>query len=324
LPPPTLTIAAGRQHTAESILRAWWQGKSAHTIASYRHDLENFAMFFSRALGMTPPMRIEPALTRLFKQSASSAHEIALAFRDHLASVQMAPSTINRHLATLRSVTKLGRMLGLMTWHLEVPGVKSERRRDVRGPTLDEVRRVLATTAGDTEAATRDAAIILTFFCLGLRVSELCALTWGETDLDRGTTWITGKGRREKELVPIPPVLATAWRRYLTHRGTRPGPLFQTLGAARGPAANGGLETRSVLRIVRTLGQRAGLHLWCHGLRHTSITQAAVLGQRAGLGLDKIRAHSRHRSIATLLLYVDEHDRRETQVQLATLVSEAL
>jgi hypothetical protein len=38
---------------------------------------------------------------------------------------------------------------------------------------------------------------------------------------------------------------------------------------------------------------------------HTSITQSAELGQKAGLGLDR-----RHRSIATMLLYVDEHDRR--------------
>jgi len=53
-------------------------------------------------------------------------------------------------------------------------------------------------------------------------------------------------------------------------------------------------------------------------LRHTSITQAAELGQKAGLGLDKIRAHSRHSSIATLMLYVDEHDRQRTQQTLAT------
>ena len=52
--------------------------------------------------------------------------------------------------------------------------------------------------------------------------------------------------------------------------------------------------------ISRTLGQQVGLHVWCHSLRHTSITQAVELGQRAGLGLDKIRAHSRHRTIATV------------------------
>jgi hypothetical protein len=29
--PALLTIAAGRQHTAETILRAWFEGKSDHT-----------------------------------------------------------------------------------------------------------------------------------------------------------------------------------------------------------------------------------------------------------------------------------------------------
>jgi integrase len=79
-----------------------------------------------------------------------------------------------------------------------------------------------------------------------------------------------------------------------------------------------------VLRIVRELGQKVGLHIWCHSLRHGSITQVAELGQRAGLGLDKIRAHSRHGSIATLVLYVDEHGRQRTQTTLADLVASTL
>jgi hypothetical protein len=77
-------------------------------------------------------------------------------------------------------------------------------------------------------------------------------------------------------------------------RGAAAGPLFQTRGQ-RGKNRNGALETRSVFRIVRELGQKVGLHVWCTSLRHTSITQAAELGQRTGLGLDKIGAHSRHR-----------------------------
>jgi integrase len=121
----------------------------------------------------------------------------------------------------------------------------------------------------------------------------------------------------------LPAAVVAAIRAYLTYRGRVPGPLFQTRGQ-RGKNRNGALETRSVLRIVRELGQRVGLHVWCHSLRHTSITQAAELGQKAGLGLDKIRAHSRHRSIATLMLYVDEHDRQRTQTTLADLVAGSL
>lgn len=186
--PAPLTIAAGRQHTAETILRAWFEGKADHTIRSYRHDLEDFALYFSRALGMSPPMDVTTALGRLFRQSSPSAHEIVLGFRHYLGSAHLAASSINRHIATLRSVTKLGRMLGMMTWHIEVSGVKPEKRRETAGPTVADVRRMLDATRGDTEAETRAYAIIVTFYCLGLRVSELCGLTLQETDLDRRRT----------------------------------------------------------------------------------------------------------------------------------------
>jgi len=78
-------------------------------------------------------------------------------------------------------------------------------------------------------------------------------------------------------------------------------------------------------RLFRTrrAGQRVGLHIRCHSLRHTSITQAAELGQRAGLG-HKIRAFSRHRTIATFMIYVDEHDRVQTQETLGDLVASTL
>src|SRR4051794_10369557 len=95
-------------------------------------------------------------------------------------------------------------MLGMMTWYLEVPGVKAEKRRVTAGPTIADVRRMLDASRGDSEAETRHYAIVMAFFCLGLRVSELCGLTLQETDLARGTVWIKGKGRREKELVPLP------------------------------------------------------------------------------------------------------------------------
>src|SRR5581483_7177852 len=119
-------------------------------------------------------MSVADALTNLFHQSSPSAHEITLGFREHLRSAHMSAAAINRHLATLRSLTKLGRMLGMMAWYLEVPGVKAEKRRDTRGPTVADVRRLLEATSGDTEAETRDYAIVLVFYCLGLRVSELC------------------------------------------------------------------------------------------------------------------------------------------------------
>jgi integrase len=320
--PAPLTLAGNRAHTAETILRAWFEDKSDHTRRNYQHDLEDFALYFSRALGLSPIMKIHEALTRLFQQSSPSANEIALSFRTYLASANLAPASINRHISVLRSVTKLGRMLGMITWSIEIAGVKPEPRRQTMGPTVAEIQRMLDATSGDTERGTRDYAIVLTLYSLALRVSELCGMTLQETNFEQGNTWIKGKGRRNKELVPLPAPTLAAIERYLRWRGSVAGPLFRTVRDH--PHTDGGLETRSVLRIVRVLGQRVGLHVWPHGLRHTSITQAAELGQRTGLGLDKIRAHSRHRTIATLMTYIDEHDKARTQRSLADLVARTI
>jgi len=321
--PAPLTVAAGRHHTAETILRAWTEGKTENTLRSYEHDLEDFAQYFSRALAIAPPMQPTDALDKFFRQSSPSAHEIVLGFRHYLSAANLSAQTINRHMACLRSLSRLARMLGLITWMLEVPNVKGEKRRQTMGPTVDEVRQLLEATSADTEAETRDFAIITMFFCMGLRVSELCGVNVHETDLDRAQTWIKGKGRRERELVPMPAAVVDAVRRYLKYRGTIRGPLFITRGN-RGKHLDGRLETRSVLRIVRTVGERIGLHVWCHGLRHSSITTALDLASKHGMGLEKVKAHSRHRAIGTLLTYHDEHDRTGTQRRLSDLVASTL
>jgi integrase/recombinase XerC len=94
------------------------------------------------------------ALSRLFRESSPGAHEIVLGFRHYLLSASMAPASVNRHIAALRSVSQLARMLGLTSWFIEAPGVKAEKRRDTRGPTLADVRRMLEATDGDTETET--------------------------------------------------------------------------------------------------------------------------------------------------------------------------
>jgi integrase len=284
--------------------------------------LEDFALFLSRSLGITPKLTVADALTFLFKQSSPSAHEITIAFRQHLITAGLAPSGVNRHLATLRSLTKLGRMLGMMSWYIELSGIKAERRRQVVGPTVEEIRRILAATSHDTEADTRAYAIVMVLFTMGLRVSELCGLNLEETNLDRGQTWVLGKGRRE--LVPIPAPTVEAIRQYLKHRiGPARGPLFLTRGS-RGRNRDDRLETRSVLRIVRELGERVGLHLWCHSLRHSGITVAVEQSTALGLSLDKVRAYSRHRGINTLLTYIDDRDRDRNQRSLADVVAGTL
>lgn len=331
---PSLLPAAARRHSTQTIMDAWRAGKSPHTMRSYGQDLATFARFLSG--GLDTPLSTEGALEQLFALDSASAHAVVLGFRASLLDANLAPASINRALATLRSISKLARMLGMVVggWYLEVPGVKAERRRDTRGPAVDDIKRMLVATDGDTETEARDAAIVVTLFCLGLRVSELCGLRIEETDLARATTWIRGKGRRERELVPLPLAVVEALRRYLRHRGGGgQGPLFASrprvrrqpslFDAPTGTPARR-LHPRSVLRIVDELGRRVGVRVWCHALRHTAITEAIVRGQQSGLGLDQIRAFSRHRTLATMLVYRDEHDRAGVQRQLVDVVAGTL
>jgi hypothetical protein len=48
------------------------------------------------------------------------------------------------------------------------------------------------------------------------------------------------------------------------------------------------------------------------------------VGQKAGLGLDQIRHFSRHRSLAPMLIYRDEHDKAAAQRTLADVVAQTL
>lgn len=323
--PTELASAFGRRHTASSILDAWRAGKSPNTLRSYQHDLEAFTAYLGTAIGV--PLTVDAALERLFREESANAHALVLSFRASMLDANLAPASINRALATLRSVSKLARILGVVTggWYLEVPGVKAERRRDTRGPSVDDIRKMLAATAGDTETESRDAAIVVTLFCLGLRVSELCGLRLEETDLARGTTWIRGKGRREREMVPLPPLVVDALRRYLCHRGAAgQGPVFASRSRRRAKDGSVRLNSRSVLRIVDGLGRRVGVRVWCHALRHTAITEAIIRGQQAGIGLDQIRVFSRHRSLETMLVYRDARERTAVQRQLANVVADTL
>lgn len=166
---------------------------------------------------------------------------------------------------------------------------------------------------------------MVTLFCLGLRVSELCGLRLEETDLTRATTWIRGKRRRERELVPLPTAVLDVLRRYLRHRGVvGQGPLFASRSRRSAKDGSARLNSRSVLRIVDGLGRRVGVRIWCHALRHTAITEAIIRGQQAGVGLDQIRAFSRHRSLQTMLVYRDAREQAAVQRQLADVVAATL
>jgi integrase/recombinase XerC len=296
---------------ADVLIARWQEGRSPHTARAYGRDLAHFAHWAEAAAP-------GEAITRLLTGSMGEANERVHAYRGAMLDAGLAPATVNRRLSALRSIVQLGRTFGLISWSLEIDGVKSKAYRDTKGPGVDgvtAVKRQAAKHASPAKAA-RDVAIIRVLFDLALRRGEVAGLDLDHFDARAGRLSVLGKGRREREWRTLPPRTRAALRAWLKQRGKKPGPLFINFHHA-----NTGLDRlqgNGIYHIVRSLADKAEITARPHGVRHTSITT----------GLDrtrdprKVRQHARHASMDTTMLYDDA--RADFAGEVARVVSEAL
>jgi integrase/recombinase XerC len=271
--------------------------------------LEDFARFAGVASG-------EQAATLLLCAGSGATNERALSYRADLQGRGLSPATVNRRLAALRSLVKLARTLGLVNWTLEVPGLRAEPYRDTAGPGKEGIRKLLTQLAGRQDArALRDVAILRLAYDLGLRRKEIVSIDVQDIDRPAGTVAFLGKGRTQKAKVTLPGPTGEALTAWLGARGSHPGPLFVRLDRAK--KGHGRLDGSSVYRIIRALGERAGIRARPHGLRHTAITELLEL---TGGNVRQVREFSRHASVQTVLKYDD--NRQDRAGQLAARLAE--
>ncbi len=87
---------------------------------------------------------------------------------------ELAANTINPRLTALRSLVKLGRTLGVVSWTIEVQSVKADPYRDTRGPGRAGFRDMLDSLAKRKDRKSmRDRALLRCLFDLGLRRAEV-------------------------------------------------------------------------------------------------------------------------------------------------------
>jgi integrase/recombinase XerC len=310
------------------LLVAFFDGRGPHTRDAYQRDLNAFCAFLrcqslshdGNPIGSTGLDVRVAALRWFFDQTPGHANELVLRYKNHVLAQHKATGTAARHIAVIRSLVKFARMIGLVTWVIEVQAPRVEKSRDTRGPSLETIQAMLACAASQpAPAGPRDVALLRLAFDLALRIGELARLDVADVELKTGGLWIFGKGRRAKELVTMPQTSRDAVRAWLQVRGGKPGPLLLSLSAAN---RHGRLTTRGVYRIIRDLGAAAGVQVRPHGIRHTAITQAIDLAAKKGLSIDVVRHFSRHRTLATLMVYRDEIENRQRDI--AAWVSEQL
>jgi len=272
---------------AAEIIEGFLAERSARTRRAYGTDLEDFGSYLGAE------SRVE-ALQELLRSGLGGAFQVVTRYKTHLRERGLSSATVNRRLASLRSLVKFCRAAGLVTWRLEVQDVKSERRRDSAGPSRDVIQAALnSCRQRDDAKGVRDAAIIRLLFDLVLRRGEVANLDVADVSLDAGVVYVVGKGKRERESRTLPEPTAEALRGWLAVRGDSPGPLFTNCDPAR--KGDGRLTPWAIWHICKRLGFRP------HGLRHSGITAALD----AGADLRAVQRFSRHADLKTVMVYDD-------------------
>jgi integrase/recombinase XerC len=233
-------------------------------------------------------------------------------YRAHLLERGLKVATVNRRLAALKSLVKLARLVGLCSFSLEVESLPSEPYRDTRGPGKDGFLQMLELLEGcQEEKARRDRAMLRLMYDLALRRGEVVSLDVEHVQLKEKVLWVSGKGRRgERQKLTLAPKTRDALAAWLMVRGEEPGPLFVNLD---NPTHKTRLSGTGLYLVVRELGQKVGLKVRPHGLRHAAITEALEL---TGGNVRVVQKFSRHKDLRVLCVYDDARQDLAGEVSL--------
>lgn len=263
------------------------RGVSEATLANYSRVIEDFVHVYGEApecYGAVDVRRF--VLDRAKRYGISKAKQIVTSMRMFLRFL----ATTDRCRAGLAS---------------SVPTIADWRLSSLpRYLVAADIDRLLAACDHRTITALRDKAIMLLASRLGLRASDVAALSFEHLDWQGARLRVSGKSRREVWL-PIQQDVGDTIVSYLTHErpsvaGSR---VFVKALAPFGP-----MSASLVSTVVRRAMDRAGIDAPSRGL-HILRHSAATAMLRGGATLHEIGSVLRHASIETTLHYakVDEN-----------------
>jgi len=252
------------------------KGYSEHTVSGYQRDLLEFHNHLreqdkrAKTVLNSQPGEITSAQVRKFIVSLHGRNSAA---------------TVARKISALRSFFRFGQRRKLL---------QNDPLAGVAGPkvgrfipvflTVDETFALLDAPAEKDTYATRDRAILELLYSTGIRVSELVSRNVADLDLTEEVLTVRGKGNKER-LVPVGRPAIEAVRGWLPQRLQL---IEQRAGRGKVVEKNAlflngrgsRLTTRSVERLVKTYGERAGITQMVtpHALRHSFATHLLEMG----------------------------------------------
>lgn len=260
-----------------------------NTLRAYQYSWDLLAEYLKL------PSRVEAA-AYVSKLSGGEANALAMEWvTDLKKNDENKSATVAARLAAMKAITKRLRIVGLITWTIEVKAPKVTTYKDTSGPGTDAVQKVVETLRQRTDLkAIRDLAIIHSLYTTGLRRGELAALALKDLELAKSQIWITGKGRDDQEAVTVPPKAREAIEAWLKVRPGTSDAVFVALDPNRHATP---LSDNGIWRITTSYGLGRP-----HGIRHSGITR--VLEKSNG-NIRMAQEFSRHKDPKTLMLYDD-------------------
>ncbi len=245
--------------------------RSEHTRRAYGKDLKRFLKYL-----IERKFRLGPeALDR----------SVIIGYKDFLLGEKLEHTTVDRHLATLRSFFR---------WLVEDGLVQKSPAENVRflnpkktsstiGFTDAEVTQLLKMPDLYTRSGALHYAVLMVLFYCGLRRSELCELRTSNLGFERGHHFfrLRGKGNAERIVVLVEPVW-TAIQYYLkmVHKDlggkSNDGPLFTPIRNNRTGIREKPIDSSMIFYIVTRYAKLAGItnRVSPHSCRATAISNA--------------------------------------------------
>ena len=249
--------------------------RSEHTRRAYGKDLKRFIQYLlmrkfqAEESGLIAPSQID--------------RNLVIGYKEFLLSEKLEHTTVDRHLATLRSFFGWLEQDGLIEKN-PADGVRflnPRRLSKTNGLSDEEVKRILEIPDLHTRVGALHYAILMVLLHCGLRRSELCALTNASLGAERGHKVIRlrGKGNSERVIPLVAPVWnAIRWYRRITFRedGAPEEPLFIPIRNNRTGELEKPLDPSTIFYIVAKYARLAGVaqKISPHSCRATAISNA--------------------------------------------------
>lgn len=253
----------------------WLHGRSPHTQRAYEADLEQFRAFVDA------------------KPLCSVTLGDLQAFADHLEASNLKPASRHRKLSGVKSILAFAHRIGYLAFDvgraLRMPSVRDNLAQRIL--TEAEVRRMIA-----LEPKSRNRVILLVLYASGIRVSELCTLTFADIQERTGGCQLTVFGKRGKtRTILLPAPVAVALNSLRLCDSSPATPVFK--GRRGSP-----LAASQVMRVVRSAARQAGIDkkVSPHWLRHGHASHSLDRGAPISL----VQATLGHASVATTGRYL--------------------